>query len=433
MELTTLTVSQLNAYVKTVFDRDTAFASVLVTGEISNFSPHYKSGHLYFSLKDPGGSIKAVMFAREAFRLRFRPENGMRVIAAGRVTVYERDGVYQLYVRELIPDGAGALAVAFEQLKQKLAREGLFDPAHKKKLPPFPHTVGVVTSPKAAALQDILNVLGRRFPLCRVLIAGASVQGANAPAQLIAALSALQRQPGVDVIILARGGGSAEDLWCFNDEALARAVYACPIPVVSAVGHETDTTLADLVSDVRAPTPSAAAELVSPDIDDLRYRAAALSERLHAAAVKALAEKRQGLRLTTAGMDFSKKNAALSAERARLDSLVSRLRAARGIGVSRSAAAFHVLSSRLIPAAQRELRVKREALSGAAAALGALDPDRVLRRGYAIVQKEGGVQERAAGLSPGDALTLRFADGAVRVLVTGLCDTEHNASSGQGE
>lgn len=251
----TVTVSQLNRYVKAVLEEDKKLRDLYVRGEISNYTRHFRSGHLYFSLRDATGSIKAVMFKSHAGDLRFEPEDGMAVLVRASVGVYERDGVYQLYITDIQPEGAGAQAVAFEQINKKLTAEGLFAPEHKKPLPAYPRRVGVVTSETGAAIRDIENVLSRRYPLCTLVLSPAVVQGREAPASLIRALKALDRDGGCDVIILGRGGGSAEDLWCFNDEALARAVFAAHTPVISAVGHEVDFTICDFVSDLRAPTP----------------------------------------------------------------------------------------------------------------------------------------------------------------------------------
>ncbi len=264
-----LTVSQLNIYVKSLLDGDINLQNVFIEGEISNLSDHYSSGHIYFSLKDSTSLVKAVMFSFNAKKLRFKPENGMKVLILGRVTVYEVSGQYQIYVEDMRPYGVGALALELEQLKKKLEERGLFDQAHKKPLPIYPNTIGVITSPTGAAIQDILNIISRRFPCVDIILAPVLVQGKTAPEQLKNAVDMFSDNNAADVIIIGRGGGSIEDLWAFNDEELAYAIYNCKIPVVSAVGHETDFTICDFVSDLRAPTPSAAAELVVPDKMDL--------------------------------------------------------------------------------------------------------------------------------------------------------------------
>ncbi len=265
----TLTVTQVNRFLKSLIDGDGRLSDIYIAGEISNFTQNARSGHMYFSLKDESSAIKSVMFASAAGRLRFRPEDGMRVIIRGRVSVYEPAGQYQLYAEEMQPDGVGALSLAFEQLKARLAAEGLFDRGRKRPIPVCPMRIGLVTSPTGAALQDMLNIIGRRWPTCETVLCGVQVQGAGAPGQLIAALKTLNLLDACDVIIIGRGGGSMEDLWAFNHEGLARAVAASKIPVISAVGHETDFTICDFAADLRAPTPSAAAELCTPDREGL--------------------------------------------------------------------------------------------------------------------------------------------------------------------
>lgn len=262
------TVEQLNTYIKDYLAGASFLNRVTVKGELSNLRVYGGSGHLYFTLKDEKSTIPATMFGG-AGKLKFKPDNGMKVICTGRVAVFVRDGQYRLYADDIQPDGVGALAIAFEQLKQKLAAEGLFDPAHKKKLPKIPFRVGVITAPNGAAVRDMINVTRRRFPAAKILLAPATVQGPNAPGELISALKLLDENKLCDVILIGRGGGSMEDLWCFNDENLARAVYACETPIVSAVGHEIDFTICDFVADLRAPTPSAAAEIAVPDAVEL--------------------------------------------------------------------------------------------------------------------------------------------------------------------
>lgn len=277
MKVNVLTVSQLNFYIKSIIDSDVNLENIFLTGEISNFTDHYQSGHFYFSLKDKKSVVKAVMFASFARRVRFRPQNGMRVIVRGRVAVYEVSGVYQVYVEDMQPDGVGALNLAFEQLKEKLLKEGLFDTKNKKTLPKYPQKVGVITSETGAVFWDIQNVMKRRFPLAEIVFQPVLVQGDDAARQIASAIEKFNNGELCDVLIVARGGGSIEDLWAFNDENLARTIAASKIPIVSAVGHETDFTICDFVADLRAPTPSAAAELVAPDmqklISDIEYSA----------------------------------------------------------------------------------------------------------------------------------------------------------------
>ena len=275
------TVSQVNGYLKELVDRDGFLSGVFVRGEISNYKT-YPSGHHYFSMKDEGGAIRCVMFRREASRLRFRPENGMKVIAFGRVAVFPRDGQYQLYCAELTPDGVGDLHVAFEQCKEKLHREGLFDPAYKKPLPRYPERIALVTSPVGAALRDMLRILKARWPMAEVLLLPVRVQGAEAAREIAGAIRYASAHRLADVLITGRGGGSMEDLWCFNDEDVARAIYDCTIPVISAVGHEPDVTIADFVADLRAATPSNAAELAVPDRNEVAAELAHRGQRMAA-------------------------------------------------------------------------------------------------------------------------------------------------------
>lgn len=267
-----LSVSQVNMYIKALLDEIPQVKNVYICGEISNFKHYYNSGHMYFTLKDDKSQLKAVMFKNDNYRLKFTPENGMKVICFGQVGVYERDGVYQLYCRDMQPDGLGALTIAFEQLKVQLAQEGLFDEEHKKAIPKFPQKIGVATSKMGAAVEDIKNVISRRYPLCEIIIVPTMVQGESAAQDIADSIRFIDENLGVDTIIVGRGGGSLEDLWAFNTEIVARAVYACKTPIISAVGHETDFTISDFVSDMRAPTPSAAAELAVPDIKSLIFQ-----------------------------------------------------------------------------------------------------------------------------------------------------------------
>ena len=293
-----LTVTQLNTYAKSIVEQDTTLSNVFVMGEISNFVDHYRSGHLYMSIKDNQSVISAVMFAGNASRLKFRPENGMSVIIRGRVSIYERDGRYQLYIDDMQPDGVGALAVAFEQMKEKLSKAGLFDNEHKMRIPEIPEKIGVISSPTGAAVQDVLNVLNRRYPVAEIVFAGVQVQGDSAASTIIDAIKKLNNTD-VDVIIIARGGGSAEDLWPFNDEKLAYAIFQSAIPIISGVGHETDFTICDFVADLRAPTPSVAAELAVPDIREQKFYLSALKSALDNAIETDIKEKQYNLEQLT--------------------------------------------------------------------------------------------------------------------------------------
>ena len=299
--MTTITVSQLNRYVKSLLEGDTNLCSVLLSGEISNFTNHYKSGHWYLSLKDEDAVVKAVMFRSQVQRMTFVPENGMKVIVRARVSLYEKDGAFQIYLDDMQPDGAGALQVAYEQLKQRLQEEGLFDDSRKRPLPAYPKRVGVITSSTGAAVRDIFHVLGRRYPLAEVVLIPTRVQGDGAPAQLCAAITQFEKMKATgdantpDVILIGRGGGSLEELWAFNSEQLARTVAAATIPIISCVGHETDFTICDFVADLRAPTPSAAAELAVPDSAELRQRLALIQNAIVRGAAAVCTRKQRRL------------------------------------------------------------------------------------------------------------------------------------------
>ena len=393
-------VGQLNEYIKMLLEGNPNLKDVWVQGEISG-AKLYSSGHLYFSLKDSDSVISAVMFKNSMMRMEFDPENGMKVVAHGRVSAYPPRGQYQFIVDRMIPDGAGALAVAFEQLKARLGAEGLFDPARKRPLPAHPKRIGVVTSPSGAAVHDIIRVAKKRCPSTEILIFPSLVQGAEAPAYLrggIQYFNAVKDDPeqGVDLIIIGRGGGSAEDLWGFNDERLARAVAASEIPVVSAVGHEVDFTICDFVADLRAATPSAAAELSLPDKGDLTRQVQSLTTRLNAAQTTRLKRYRTQLDRLAASRVLTSPEGVYRLRRETVTALEKRL----NLSVS------------------RHLGRKRQSMERVTASLGALNPLAVLSRGYALVQTEAGkVIPAAAELKVGDRVSLRFADGSARVRV----------------
>ena len=385
-----LSVSQLNRYVKSRMDADENLFNVFLVGEISNFTDHYKTGHFYFSLKDEEAQIKAVMFRQNALKVKFRPENGLRVIVRGRVSLYEAAGSYQVFVDDMQPDGVGALNLAFEQLKERLEREGLFDAAHKKPLPRFPERIGVITSETGAAVQDILNILGRRFPYAQVVLAPVLVQGEGAPAQLIDALQSFNAFKNVDVIILGRGGGSAEDLWAFNDEGLAYAVYRSQIPVISAVGHETDFTICDFVADLRAPTPSAAAELAVPDQMQLRAEIHTLLSRMQRTVTNNLREQRLRLEQSTQKSVLKNPNLYFDTKRMQLISVSTQ---------------FDALEKAILHRARIRLQEN-------AAKLQALSPLSVLARGYSVTTlADGTVVHSANQLSENTEITVQLADG----------------------
>lgn len=386
-----LSVSQLNRYIKMNFDADENLANIFISGEISNFTNHYRTGHLYFTLKDDSAAVRAVMFNSSAKRLKFMPEDGMKVIARGRVSVYEASGQYQLYVDDMQPDGVGALNLAYEQLKEKLQKEGLFSELHKKPLPPYPEKVGVITSPTGAAVRDIINVLGRRFPYAEIVFCPVLVQGDGAHLQLTDAVNLFNSERAADVIIIGRGGGSIEDLWEFNDEGLARAVYNSEIPVISAVGHETDFTICDFVADMRAPTPSAAAELAVPDANELQYALSALKNRMFLNVSSGIADRRSRLEYLTSKGALKSPDEMLSNRSQRLDT------------------AF----SKMLSSYENRIGGKKVEFISAATALSKLDPMSVLMRGFAFVSDKSGKNVFSSQtLAKGDKINVRFHDGS---------------------
>lgn len=386
-----LSVSQLNRYIKMNFDADENLANIFISGEISNFTNHYRTGHLYFTLKDDSAAVRAVMFNSSAKRLKFMSEDGMKVIARGRVSVYEASGQYQLYVDDMQPDGVGALNLAYEQLKEKLQKEGLFSEHHKKPLPPYPEKVGVITSPTGAAVRDIINVLGRRFPYAEIVFCPVLVQGEGAHLQLTDAVNLFNSERATDVIIIGRGGGSIEDLWEFNDEGLARAVYNSEIPVISAVGHETDFTICDFVADMRAPTPSAAAELAVPDANELQYALSALKNRMFLNVSSGIADRRSRLEYLTSKGALKSPDEMLSNRSQRLDT------------------AF----SKMLSSYENRIGGKKVEFISAATALSKLDPMSVLMRGFAFVSDKNGKNVYSSqALAKGDKINVRFHDGS---------------------
>ena len=411
-----LTVSQLNTYIKSVFDQDYRLRNILVTGEISNFT-EARSGHLYMTLKDDKSALKAVMFRGSAVRLKFRPENGMKVIAFGSVSVYEAGGQYQMYLSDLQPDGLGSLNLAFEQLKEKLANEGLFDPARKKPLPVYPKRIGVVTSPTAAAFQDICNVLRRRWPMAEVVLSPTLVQGVEAPAQIASALQLLDRA-GVDVIIAARGGGSMEDLWAFNDEAVARTVAACDTPVVSGVGHETDFTIIDFVSDLRAPTPSAAAELCTPDWFEESDRVLAFGNHMRSLLQNRLNGERTRLQNLETSNVLRSFDSLMNEKRLKIDQLTERMGRYVAEQTRREGMRLDRAAIRLDHAMTDRVNAERSRLSKAAAKMEAFDPFAVLARGYSIAETDEGKLVKTVGdVQKNDKLTVRVSDGTIHAVV----------------
>ena len=394
-----MSVSELNNQIKNMFDTSRFLSSVTVKGEISNFTYH-RSGHLYFSLKDGESQIKAVMFRSSAARLKFMPESGMKVIAHGSVSVFTRDGTYQFYISSLQPDGIGALYLAYEQLKEKLSVEGLFDESHKKLLPRFPERIGVITSPTGAAVRDIINVVGRRFPLAKIYLYPALVQGSGSEESLLRGLDYLDKSGLVDVIIIGRGGGSIEDLWSFNSERLARRIFAANVPIISAVGHETDFTICDFVSDMRAPTPSAAAELAVPDIREMYMR---LDGYL---------------------------NRAANSLRGRLELSEERFLTLKSKLVDgRLGNYFSLLTDKLsrlektnIDAINRKLECDGSKFAAIAQKLSVINPLSILERGYSLTTNSDGKIATAGTVRIGDDLTIKTKDGKIRAEVIEICE-----------
>ncbi|MBE7025668.1 MAG: exodeoxyribonuclease VII large subunit [Ruminococcaceae bacterium] len=387
MERRIVEVSQLNAYIKNTMDSDFLLQNIWVRGELSNFKLHY-SGHMYMSLKDSEGVLRAVMFRGAAQSLRFMPENGMQVLARGRVSVFPRDGAYQLYIEEMEPEGAGALSVAFEQMKAKLEKEGLFAPERKKIIPRFPSCIGVATSATGAAVQDICNILRRRWPMAKIVLHPVTVQGEGAAAEIASAIRQFNLEKEADVLIVGRGGGSQEDLWAFNEEILARAVADSAIPIISAVGHETDFTICDFVADLRAPTPSAAAELAVPDREEVLAQLASFGKRISSLLALSVSRKKENLlRLATR----------MRTQKSRLDDLQYTV---------------DTLTTRAVNMITANLERGESRISENAAKLQALSPLQVLARGYTVGTKNGQVLRSVGQVIAGDVVSLRFSDGS---------------------
>ncbi len=389
-----MTVSQVNRYIASRFREDTKLRGRLVCGEISNFTNYVKSGHMYFSLKDGSSVIKAVMFKDSASRLKFTPSNGMKVIVSADIRVYEQNGVYQLYVTDMQPDGVGALYLAREQLEKKLSEEGIFDEKRKKKLPPLPKKIGIVTSTEAAALQDMLNILARRYPLAEVTVFPAMVQGESAVGSICRALR-LADSRGLDMLICGRGGGSFEDLSAFNSEEVARCIYECQTPVISAVGHETDFSVSDMAADMRAPTPSAAAELAVPDIKTVYGSLNVLEKRMNDSFSDRLGERFYRLEILSKRLESCSPMGKIGALRDKLLSAEKRLHGAYKLNLQE-------MNGRL---AER------------AAAVENLSPLKTLSRGYSVVYKDGRIVSSAGTLSAGDNISIRLSDGTVSATI----------------
>lgn len=384
-----LSPSQVSQYIKSFMDQDRLLSGLLVRGELSNYKM-YPSGHHYFSLKDRDGSLRCVMFRGDAASLRFRPENGMQVIAAGRVTVFPRDGQYQLYCTRLTPEGVGDLYLAFEQLKEKLSREGLFDAQHKKPIPTFPQTIALITSPAGAAVRDMVRILRARWPMAQVKILPVRVQGAGAAEEIASAIRWANETHVAQLLITGRGGGSMEDLWAFNEEIVARAIYASKLPVISAVGHEPDVTISDFVADLRASTPSNAAELAVPDQMEIRSSVGVLGQRLYGSVAAQLENRRRNLARLAASRAMTEPGAYFKDKRLLLD----------------------YENRRLVHGLERTVSLQRERLGRLSAALDAMSPLKVLGRGYSIALKhDGSVIAAEKDARPGETFTLKVSDG----------------------
>ena len=389
-EVLTVSVSQLNNYIKRVLDANSYLSDIKVTGELSNFKFH-SSGHIYASLKDEGSVIKLVMFRSAAQHLKFRPEDGMKVVVRGRISVYEQGGIYQIYAEKIEPDGEGSLYAAFEKLKEKLREKGMFDETLKKPIPRFPEKIGVVTAQGGAALQDILNITKRRYPLAEIVLCPVSVQGISAAGEIARAIDYMNRVCACDVVIVGRGGGSIEDLWAFNEEIVANAIFNSKIPVVSAVGHETDFTIADFVADLRAPTPSAAAELVCPSAQELSEFLKGVKSRLSISLKNNLERKKLKLEKLSGAYAFSRFRDALSSRRQYIDSLI----------ISANASTNKIISD------------NKNKLITNIAKLDALSPLKVLSRGYSIAtDNEGNVISSVKDAHAGNEFSLRLSDGS---------------------
>ena len=390
-----LSITQINEYIRNMMDEDALLTGLAVRGEISNYKM-YPSGHHYFTLKDEGGALKCVMFKGNAMRLRFRPENGMKVIAMGRITVYPRDGVYQLYCTGLVLDGIGDLYAAFEQLKAKLAAQGLFDPAHKKPLPKYPKVIGIITSSAGAAVHDMLRILYKRYPLAKVRLLPVRVQGVEAPAEIAAAIGYANFYQLADVLIVGRGGGSIEDLWAFNDERVAHAIYHSEIPVISAVGHEPDVTISDFVADLRAATPSNAAELVVPDQDALRQSLDSMSAVMVNLLDRQLKNARRQLNMLAKSPSLTSPDQYLVQRRKSLE----------------------LLKGKMLSCHIRGLNARRQRFVSATAKLDAMSPLKVLTRGYAMAQDENGQIVRSiTQVQIGDPIKVSVSDGEIHASV----------------
>lgn len=395
MNINALTVTQVNTYIKAILDENVHLKNIYITGEISNFLHYFRSGHMYFTLKDENSQLKAVMFSSNANRLKFKPNDGMKVLCRGRISVYDKEGNYQLYVDDMQPDGIGTLAIAFEQLKEKLSKEGLFDDCYKKPIPKFPRKIGVATSDMGAAIEDIKNITKRRYPIAELVIVPTVVQGDSAPADICKSIDILDNRGNIDVIIVGRGGGSLEDLWAFNTEQVARAVFECNTPIISAVGHETDYTICDFVSDLRAPTPSAAAELAVPDSSALIDYLDDIKNRLSSLLLSKINKEYQRLDNLIINTPLENMQEYLNQKNDELD----------------------VLQTRLSDGFSYFLEQRSNDFKNKVSRLDALSPLKILSRGYTLASIDGKTVVSVSDINVNDAIDVTFGDGKSKCIV----------------
>ncbi len=402
MNTNALTVTQVNTYIKAILDENVHLKNIYITGEISNFLHYFRSGHMYFTLKDENSQLKAVMFSSNAGRLKFKPNDGMKVLCRGRISVYDKEGNYQLYVDDMQPDGIGTLAIAFEQLKEKLSKEGLFDDACKKTIPKFPRKIGVATSDMGAAIEDIKNITKRRYPIAELVIVPTVVQGDGAPADICKSIDILDSRGDIDVIIVGRGGGSLEDLWAFNTEQVARSVFECNTPIISAVGHETDYTICDFVSDLRAPTPSAAAELAVPDSSALIDYLDNIKNRLSSLLYSKIDKEYQRLDNLLINTPLENMQEYLNRKNDELD----------------------VLQTRLSDGFCYFLEQRSNEFKNKVSRLDALSPLKILSRGYTLASIDGKTVVCVNDINVNDEIDLTFCDGKSKCIVKEVTPNE---------
>lgn len=411
-----LTVSQVNAYLKNKLKKDVNLQNIYIRGEISNYKT-YPSGHSYFTLKDKDSQIPAVMFKGRKYGLKFQPEDGMNVIIKGKIEVYERDGKYQLYANSMTEDGIGDLHIAFEQLKKKLEKEGLFDEAHKKEIPKYPQRIGVVTAQTGAAIKDIITTIERRYPYCKILVFSTLVQGDMAAGQIVRQIRHAQ-QYDIDTLIVGRGGGSIEDLWPFNEEIVAREIYACRIPVISAVGHQIDVTISDYVADKRAATPTAAAEIAVPETREVRYKISQLSQRVNKSINDKLTLNREKVENISQNQIFKNPESIYEIKEMHLDNMIGKLNLTSSNIISKNRNKLLKIESRAVLRNPEEVtKAKRETFLRNVDKLKILNPLLTLKRGYSIAKIDDKVISSAKDVKSGDELDIEFDDGTINTKV----------------